>query len=1110
MGGKNKSGQQEVNEYLLSHHIGFCYTLDYVTRIWYGEKVFWKGAVTTQQSIDVNVPNLFGGPKKEGGVVGKIDILLGKLTQVLPHALATRLGRESGLKAPGFRGVTSLFFTGKSSGGFLWQANTPYLKPVWLTGIRAPKGTGLDASKSLLFETVEEADIIPVDEVWKYLEGNKVGQGVTPPNEELYSDPDFDDSSWITGRQPFTNAPHPYPGGFPTTPNTVIQTGKAIWLRKKIAVITPNEPLVMTIFFDNECTMYWNGIKAAFANRFDVGGVYQNVTTLSTPFELVSRSDWQLVIKIPGDLVLETNFVAGYFQDYGTVGDTGNFFAAGLALVQPGGATEEIRANANPAHIIYEVMTNPDFGLGDSPDLFDVDSFNECAQILYDAKLMLSMQWTRQSTVEDFNNEVLKHINGVVFTNPRNGLHTLRLIRGEYDESTLRQLNGENGTITRFSRRVWGQTTNEIAVTWTNPITEKEETVTVQDLANISIQGKIITSSRNYYGVRSRELATELAYRELRLSASPLCTAEMELDRSAWDILPGDVIALSSDDYGLDALPMRVGVVDYGQIGASKIKVSLTEDIFALPISHFEVAPPSPWLPGGTSPTPVFSKLLFTLPAYATGAIASSGLASLPYPNAYIGIAAQAPNSDMYSFDLMSPRTAPNGDINWAGNGTLPFTSKALLNAPVVAEAITVGFPFTSITGEGPTVAGFLLFGGNEETAEFALIQSYDISTGFYTFKRGALDTVPKEWPANTKVWFIAANSFAYDTTVLAAGMTPEYKLLTNSSKGQLRIESAPIVEGLVTERPHLPLRPANFKVGDIGFDTAFISAASSSVSITWANRNRLTEEAIVLDWTASNTTPEVGQTTKLVICDDSMAVIEEIPGLTGVSYTLALSAYAEQPSINILAYSERDGFTSLQAHKIKVIHLPATTKNFVKQGLDTANILSSYVIDVGGYLYSSEDYNLYQTDKITLARTGLIYAFGGLGNDLRGFATDGTYLYTSETGAGAASRAGTIRKVSLDFSTEIRDGYPDIGEGTSVVYCAGSVWVALHSSGVVRRYNPGFLSVIVDIDFSDLLVYELATDGEYVYATNSEGPRNIYKIDPSSNSVVLTFSVAT
>src|SRR5437868_14375804 len=96
----------------MSQHFGVCLGADLISRIIVKEKVAWEGSISALGTITIDKQNLFGGKDKEGGVAGIVHYLPGAAGQVLPDALAVKLGRANGADCPAYRGMLSLFFIG--------------------------------------------------------------------------------------------------------------------------------------------------------------------------------------------------------------------------------------------------------------------------------------------------------------------------------------------------------------------------------------------------------------------------------------------------------------------------------------------------------------------------------------------------------------------------------------------------------------------------------------------------------------------------------------------------------------------------------------------------------------------------------------------------------------------------------------------------------------------------------------------------------------------------------------------------------------------------------------------------------------------------------------
>lgn len=495
-------------------------------------------------------------------------------------------------------------------------------------------------------------------------------------------------------------------------------------------------------------------------------------------------------------------------------------------------------------------------------------------------------------------------------------------MRGDYTVSELPILNPDNCRVTAFERKGWGETTNEIVVTWTNPENEQEETVVAQNLANITIQGSVISDSRNYYGVRSADLAMKLAKRDLATVSAPLATFEIEVDRSAWDFVPGGCARLYYPEEGIDGVVLRIMKIDYGKPGEPTIKVSAVEDIFSNPATAYDTPTESQWVDPAEDPEPLEYVRVITAPAYFLSRLTAAGdTTSAEYPEVMAAILASAAGTDTAYYELVGQTVQPNGDIVSGLKGTKSLIGHAPLPSALDAEATTLLPTFGPVSGgAGPRISGFAFIGNIVEGGqEIALIESAD-ETG-WTLKRGALDTTPRAWPIGTSVWFVNLDSSFIDTAQIHSdGQDVNYKLLSITSRGTLLIEDAPVVGAKMTGRPWLPNRPANVTVAGTAFGSVDVSPSSpSTIAVTWSNRNRLFEDGQVLGWTEASIPVEDGQTTTVAVYGTDGTLITAHDGLTGESFSLPVASFGGLPRADVRVTSKRDGLESLQGHTIRV-----------------------------------------------------------------------------------------------------------------------------------------------------------------------------------------------
>jgi hypothetical protein len=955
------------------------------------------------------------------------------------QAERTRLRRDDGADAPGYRGLTSIFFTGrpdahKGKKGFYWTANNPYLPPIWVTVERAPVGLtpgyalvpragttaypfdieDTDQSSGADFLVSAEAELMAfVDtdyEWWDLNSHTKLGTSgavslfggssmmaedgivyeagayvvgvdvafalfITPPMggtthvdfTDLYRGTlrVFDDSSGtrhvytgthVGGYVDYTVRvvlPDAYCDFFrydeddiwavvqPTGSSNLIglsslSSGTTHWIT---GLVTRGSP--------NDATACYNVIADTFLIYSDAkyyivdGQTFAIVASGSPPWsggkpdltlnivDPSKTSFWMTTQEVSTATGQPLRTVSGW--DTGQATHVSTFDPVQRAIISRPQFVPDLywlyldrgEMDANPAHVIYEALTNVIWGMGSPSSLIDVDSFEDAGVALYNEPLGLSLIWIRQSTLQDFIQEVLDHIQAVLFVDPQTGLLTLKLIRGDYDVADLPTISPSTANLTNFGRKLWGDIVNEITVTWTNPDNEQDETVTVHDLASISTQGSIVPDSRNYYGVRYASLAQRLAARDLRSAGAPLATCEAEVDRSLWFLRPASVLLLDWPEYGVDGVVMRVTSIDYGKPGDPIIKLGLIEDVFGLDIGDYVDPPGSAWEDTSAPPSALDQQEAITLPYY----FAANGVSSIvgaDYPEALAGVLGASSNEDVYAIELWAEVTLPDSSTEWQSVATLNVLARGELDADLAAETSSTGVAFTNYIGTVlPSVPGFAIIGAaGEDQNEIAMLTG----TG-YALTRGVLDTVPRAWPAGTPVWFVATDSLIEDPTTHSVGEVVQYRLLTRTSQGLLSLYGAPPLSYTMSERPWLPSRPANVSIDAVSFNdiTTPVDMIGESVApVTWSNRNRLNEDAVVLGWADSTVTPETGQTTTIrVLKTDGTTVVTTHSGLTGTTFDIPIASFASNDIAIVevaAARTDADGtFESLQAHRLFV-----------------------------------------------------------------------------------------------------------------------------------------------------------------------------------------------
>ncbi len=260
----------------------------------------------------------------------------------------------------------------------------------------------------------------------------------------------------------------------------------------------------------------------------------------------------------------------------------------------------DVNGGMNGVHVLYEALTNPEWGMGVSTAQIDTDSFEAAADTAYDEGLGLNMMWAQTSTIEEFLQIVLNHIAGSLTLRNDTGKYELTLIRGDYDIDALAEYDESNViSLDSYQRTGWGETVNEVTLIYTDPDTKLDTSIVQQDLANIDAQGVRVPAVVELKGIQSHSVARAALARELATRSTPLSTVKLKVNRSAWSVPYGGLFKLSwtSDERDIDQVVYRVTRIAKGTLEDNTISIDAVEDIFALGVSSYLSEVTSPTLP---------------------------------------------------------------------------------------------------------------------------------------------------------------------------------------------------------------------------------------------------------------------------------------------------------------------------------------------------------------------------------------------------------------------------------------------------------------------------------------------------------------------------------
>lgn len=573
-----------------------------------------------------------------------------------------------------------------------------------------------------------------------------------------------------------------------------------------------------------------------------------------------------------------------------------------------------IGESMNPAHIIYEVLTGYEFGIGMAPSDIDLASITAAADTLYAEGMGLSLFWEGEQSAEDFVNYVLQHVDGVPFHDPASGKLAIALARDNYTLDSLPILDASNILrVDRFAQPLPGELTSEVQIKFRDQATGKPASVSEHDIAVLEMQGGAsVTVVRDYQGIPNATMAKKVALRELRALATPLARAEIVANRQAWDLRIGSVFRLQWPALGVLDMVMRVVSLDYGTLTSGKINIEAVQDVFKAATTMIGTPPVSGWTSPISAPAASPQRLVMEAPYWVVAReVMSDSSALLNDVDPLSGLllaTGNRPSGDAYEYRLYS-RT---GTAAYADRASGAFSPTAVL-ATAVGRTDTVFAINTGVDLDFVEIGTWAHLDGE-------LVKVVALTSSALTVRRGVLDTVPAPHASGVMIHF--ADDFkAVDLTEWSGGQTVNAKLLTRTGLGNLLEAAAPVDSVVMAQRFIRPYAPGKVLVNTVSYPTS----VTGDLTIAWAHRDRTLQTAYLVEQSEASIGPEVGTTYTVRIYNvqsggTPIRTYSAIAGLSQV-YTVAQATTdngGTQPAnIRIEVESVRSGYVSWQTHRI-------------------------------------------------------------------------------------------------------------------------------------------------------------------------------------------------
>lgn len=864
-----------------------------------GDKTAWQGELTQSGTIHVNAPNLWGGEKDQGGIVGDLDVMFGEATQQPNPYLLANLGAQ----VPAWRGLATVVFKGGKYG-----AMNPYphkasyklrrIKAGWDGGCWYPERAEIplsfgETTLAISDFTLETGGF--ETNLASAFTATLSAIGNTTPNVSngTYWRKSLPVWSQLTGIRFDVRVIDPESGD-PLAIAIATETGTILWdFNPRAEGVPAVDPLQRPSFnYDSGNRIYASG------SALSAGIVYTvecDLDFASATFSWSLRQGETLISSGSGPMA--STGVPRYLYFHRTSNAYQTSVAEFSSVVLTGISG---RGSMNPAHVLYYARTNSDIGREPIANINDA-SFRAAADKLHAEGFGICTSYDPSvESLEDFEERICKLIGGSVSRSVVDGQYYLDLARGDYVLEDLPVLTDDD--ILEFSEQpsTLDGAINSVSVKYFDP--ERKEEVTtppVQALALIDAFGAI-HQTYDYPEIPTGTLALRVAERELRATVTPTRAFELVTTRKTYAWRPNQYFRLQAPKRGISDMVCIVGEKQSGTLRSGAIRMTATQDIYSLPGTTFVDIEPGVDTTPPQTPVPITLQRAFEAPyVEVVQALSRADLAVLP--------------ADVGFLQTVAADPSVSRDYTVVVSDGGPYSEVATgLWCPTATVVDAAGYLDTMLSlGNGVRLDQVVVGSAALWDDEIVRVDAIDAVAGTVTLGRGCGDTTPRQHTAGSRIWF-------YDAWAASApqeytdGETITVKLLTNTGSQQLPESSASPISLTFDQRQARPYAPGRLRISDsAAADQAYPAVCYAELVVTWAHRDRVLQADQLLDAQAASIGPEAGTTYTLrAYLDDVLAHTQSgISGTTSMSFALPSDGLAR-----IEVEAVRDGLTSWQA----------------------------------------------------------------------------------------------------------------------------------------------------------------------------------------------------
>jgi hypothetical protein len=256
----------------------------------------------------------------------------------------------------------------------------------------------------------------------------------------------------------------------------------------------------------------------------------------------------------------------------------------------------------------------------------------------------------------------------------------------------------------------------------------------------------------------------------------PLVKMRILTSRKGFQLRPGDVIAVTWPDFGIEKIIMRVQKFDLGTLEDGEIAIDLIQDRFAVSHTIYASPQPSAFVRPSIEATPIAEQQIIEIPRWLAAQGVIAGDVSFEEDKRLIYLAKQPTASDLLfdalvSIDGGATYSEDSSNAEFAEAALIAEEYGAMDTGPLKIKEVTDSTILANASSTQVRAGANMLIVGDEIIAYETFTDNLDGSYTLNTVWRGLLDTSPRRHEVDARVFFLSNSAIAsLGETVFSGG----------------------------------------------------------------------------------------------------------------------------------------------------------------------------------------------------------------------------------------------------------------------------------------------------------------------------------------------------